>query len=174
MSHKYRHDLEGTSCLRKEIQCMYQIWNLWFNFIRGNKTFSEVYISTCWEFQSLKKLSTRIHIPSAYTCNLMYVSDIIYHSIFDSFFWAPMSLGKGSRDSFTMRGCWLWLKQWIWMLFALYFLKVFWVSSCVLKEFIRTSGTEQPYLLFKCCERKGERQESYILNLEILYTFGVL
>lgn len=69
------------------------------------------------------------------------------------FLW-PITLGKGSKDSFTIRGWQLWLKQWMSTLHALYFLKVFMVSSWVLKEFIRTRGTLQPYLLFKCCEEE--------------------
>ena len=66
----------------------------------------------------------------------------------------PITLGKGSKDSFTIRGWQLWLKQWIFTLHALYFLRVFCVSSCVLNEFIRTRGTEHPYVLFKCCGEK--------------------
>ena len=66
----------------------------------------------------------------------------------------PITLGNGSKDSFTIRGWQLWLKQWICTLHALYFLRVFCVSSCVLNEFIRTSGTEHPYVLFKCCREK--------------------
>ena len=66
----------------------------------------------------------------------------------------PITLGNGSKDSFTIRGWQLWLKQWIFTLHALYFLRVFCVSSCVLNEFIRTSGTEHPYVLFKCCREK--------------------
>ena len=66
----------------------------------------------------------------------------------------PITLGNGSKDSFTIRGWQLWLKQWIFTLHALYFLRVFCVSSCVLNEFIRTRGTEHPYVLFKCCGEK--------------------
>ena len=68
----------------------------------------------------------------------------------------PITLGNGSKDSFTIRGWQLWLKQWIFTLHALYFLRVFIVSSCVLNEFIRTRGTEHPYVLFKCCGEKAK------------------
>lgn len=85
-----------------------------------------------------------ISVPSA--------SQITYHSTLNSFI--PITLGKGSKDSFTIRGWQLWLKHAILTLHALYFRSVFSVSSCVLKEFIRTRGTSHPYLLFKCCEEK--------------------
>lgn len=74
---------------------------------------------------------------------------ITHHSTSNSFM--PITLGKGSKDSFTIRGWQLWLKHFISTLYALYFRSVFIVSSCVLKEFIRTRGTLLPYLLFNCC-----------------------
>ena len=40
-----------------------------------------------------------------------------------------------------------------------YFCRIFLVSSSVLKEFIRTSGTSALYVLFKCCAREREREK---------------
>ena len=72
-----------------------------------------------------------------------------HHSTLNSFM--PITLGRGSKDSFTIRGWQLWLKHCISTSYALYFRSVFIVSSCVLKEFIRTRGTLQPYLTFNRC-----------------------
>ena len=81
-----------------------------------------------------------------------------HHSTLNSFM--PITLGRGSKDSFTIRGWQLWLKHFISTLYALYFRSVFIVSSCVLKEFIRTRGTWQPYLTFNRCRVQCKKRKN--------------
>ena len=81
-----------------------------------------------------------------------------HHSTLNSFM--PITLGRGSKDSFTIRGWQLWLKHCISTLYALYFRSVFIVSSCVLKEFIRTRGTWQPYLTFNRCRVQCKKRKN--------------
>lgn len=107
-----------------------------------------------------------------------------HHSTLNSFM--PITLGRGSKDSFTIRGWQLWLKHCISTLYALYFRSVFIVSSCVLKEFIRTRGTLQPYLTFNRCGvkcKKGKnncymmrkRKSVSVMNVgNFLYYFPLL
>jgi len=78
-----------------------------------------------------------------------------HHSTLNSFM--PITLGSGSKDSFTIRGWQLWLKHFMSTLYALYFRSVFIVSSCVLNEFIKTRGTLQPYLTFNRCGVKCKK-----------------
>lgn len=44
----------------------------------------------------------------------------------------------------------LWLKVWMLTWWCLYFCRIFFVSSSVLKEFMRTSGTVVLKVLFRC------------------------
>ena len=103
------------------------------------------------------KYATKIHeqffrfISNPVTPHLLSPTLSICNVHYPSPFRPAMVVGKGCNVSLLILGWQLWLKQWIVILKTSYFLISFIVSSCVLKEFINTNGTSQPYFLFKPC-----------------------